>query len=106
MNYNTITYNCAKYMEDKKANFGIVIMYTTGFDVKFMQIYRKGILVTFVNGEFIANDKKDARFVGLNTWDTVYTDAGEVPPETGYRLSDPCKCPDDHYVPDRHEPFR
>ena len=73
--------NCNKYLNDKRTNFGLAVMYDSSFNVIFMQIYRKGILVSYVNGEYIANDSKEARFVGTNYWSTIYEDVGKEAPE-------------------------
>lgn len=85
--YNTNTQNCKKYLKDYKTNFCIIIVYDTGGTVRFMQLYRKGILVTFAGGDFIANTSSTAHFVGTQTWNTIYTDAGETSPDRLYRTS-------------------
>ena len=80
MNYGS-SGTCEKYLKDKKANFGLIVVYDQNFDVRLMQLYRKGILVTYINGEYIANDNKDVRFLGTKTLDTVYKDAGKEVPQ-------------------------
>ena len=77
LGYNTITNNCAKYLKENDTNFGLIVVYNRDFNVQMMQIYRAGILVTYVEGEFVANDSKDARFVGENNWGTIYADVGK-----------------------------
>jgi len=78
---------CADFLKDENTNFGLVVVYNRDFTVRMMQIYRKGILVTYVNGEYIANTNKDAHFVGTNTWSTIYTDAGNSSAEELYKIS-------------------
>lgn len=80
MGYNTATKNCAKYLKENNTNFGLVVVYNRTGSVRLMQLYRKGILVTYINGEFIANDNDDAHFVGTGTWNTIYTDCGQNSP--------------------------
>ena len=75
MKYNSESNNCAKYLKDNNTNFGIVVVYDTLGSVRMMQLYRKGVLVTFVNGEFLANSSPTAHFVGEGTWDTIYSDS-------------------------------
>lgn len=77
LGYNRKTsHNCRDYLREHNCNFGLVIVYDADCCVRMMQIYRKGILVTYINGEYVANTRKDARFVGTNPWSTIYTDAG------------------------------
>ena len=52
-----------------------------------MQLYRKGILVTYINGDFIANTSSDAHFIGVGTWDKIYADCGEDSPEEFYNVN-------------------
>ena len=52
-----------------------------------MQIYRKNILVTYINGEYIVNTNKDSHFVGTNIWSSIYTDAGYSSSEELYKIS-------------------
>jgi hypothetical protein len=81
LSYNNATNNCAKYLSDKRTNFGLVVAYDDAWNVRFMQIYRKGILVTYVNGEYIANMSSNVSFTGTKTWDKIYTEAGMTAPE-------------------------
>lgn len=78
---------CAQYLASEKTNFGIVVVYDVNCTVRMMQLYRKGVLVTYVNGEFIANTNPKARFVGTNTWSTIYTDVGSSSSEDLYKIS-------------------
>jgi prepilin-type N-terminal cleavage/methylation domain-containing protein len=87
MKYNTDSNNCAKYLKDNNTNFGIVVVYDTIGQVRLMQLYRKGVLVTYINGEFLANSSPTAHFVGEGTWDTIYADAGANAPEAYYQIS-------------------
>lgn len=75
LKYNTSTNNCSKYLKDNKTNFGLVIVYNTDGTVRLMQLYRKGILVSYVDGVYIPNAKSDAHFIGEGTWNTIYTDS-------------------------------
>ena len=52
-----------------------------------LQLYRRGIVVTYVNGEYIANTSKDARFVGTNVWSSIYSGSGSTASEELYRIS-------------------
>ena len=52
-----------------------------------MQIYRKGILVTYINGEYLVNSDPRAHFVGEGTWDTIYKDSGNEAPEAYCQIS-------------------
>ena len=65
----------------------MVIVYNRDFSVRMMQIYRKGILVTYINGQYIANTNKDAHFVGENVWSTIYTDVGDNDYGEFYKIS-------------------
>ncbi|WP_028510626.1 type II secretion system protein [Ruminococcus sp. NK3A76] len=87
MGYNTSKKNAAKYLKDCKTNFGLVVVYNTDGTVRLMQIYRKGIMVTYVDGKYIANAKADAHFIGMGTWNTIYTDSGEYAPEDAYNVN-------------------
>ncbi len=75
------TSNCAAFLKRYNTNFGLVVVYNQDFSVRLMQIYRKGILVTYVNNEYIANASKNAYFIGTKTWDNIYTDVGRTPPD-------------------------
>lgn len=81
MKYNSESNNCAKYLKDNNTNFGLVVVYDTVGMVRLMQIYRKGILVTYVNGDYLANTDPNAHFVGEGTWDSIYRDCGSEVPE-------------------------
>lgn len=78
---------CADYLKAENTNFGLVVVYNRDYSVRMLQIYRRGILVTYINGEYIANDSKDARFVGTNTWSTIYTDVGSTSSDDYYKIS-------------------
>ena len=58
--YSSGKNTCAKYLKDKKTNMALVIVYNRDFTIRMMQVYRKGILVTYINDEYIANTSKDA----------------------------------------------
>ncbi|MBR4554930.1 MAG: prepilin-type N-terminal cleavage/methylation domain-containing protein [Ruminococcus sp.] len=81
LGYNTKTRNCETYVKENNTNFGLVVVYNRTGAVRLLQLYRKGVLVTYINGEFIANDSADAHFVGTGTWDTIYKDSGKTSPE-------------------------
>ena len=78
---------CADYLKNENTNFGLVVVYNKDFSVRMLQIYRKGILVTYINGEYVANANADARFVGTNAWSTIYTDAGSRSTGDLYKIS-------------------
>ena len=78
---------CRQYLKDNKTNVGLVIVYDIDCSVRLLQIYRKGILVTYVNGEYIANTNKNARFVGTNVWSSIYSDAGTSTNDELYKIS-------------------
>jgi len=78
---------CADYLAKAETNFGLIVVYDSDFSVRMLQIYRKGILVTYINGEYIANTNKNAHFVGTTVWSTIYTDAGNTPAEGLYKVS-------------------
>ena len=79
--YNSSTKNCKKYIQENNTNFGLIVVYNTDGTVRMLQLYRKSILVTYIDGGFVANINKDAHFVGPAKWSTIYTDAGETSPE-------------------------
>lgn len=81
LKYNTDDRNCAKYLKDVDTNFGLVVVYDTIGTVRLMQIYRKGVLVTYINGEYLANTSPKAHFIGEGTWDKIYKDCGMEAPE-------------------------
>lgn len=81
MAYNSNTKNCAQYLKDKQTNFGLIVVYDTMGFVRMMQVYRKGVLVTYVNGTYVVNTSDTAHFVGEGTWDTIWADSGESAPE-------------------------
>ena len=85
--YSKSTKNCADYLKNEDTNFGLIVVYNKDFTVRMMQIYRKDILVTYINGEYIANTSKDAHFVGTTVWSSIYTDVGTSPAEELYRVS-------------------
>ena len=81
MKYNSTSKTCAKYLKDNDTNFGLVVVYDTLGMVRLMQVYRKGVLVTYVNGEYLVNTDANAHFVGEGTWDSIYKDCGSEAPE-------------------------
>ncbi len=86
MSYNTDTNNCAKYVKDNKTNFGLIVVYDTSGFVQMMQLYRKGVLVTYVNNQYLVNTSPKAHFVGEGTWDKIFADSdngGDCPEEYG-----------------------
>lgn len=87
LSYSSNSKNCASYLKNEKTNFGLVVVYNRDYTVRMMQIYRKGILVTYINGEYIANTNRNAHFVGTNTWSTIYTDSGNAASEGLYKVS-------------------
>ena len=42
-----------------------------------MQLYRNGILVTYIGGNYVVNTSSTAHFVGTGTWDTIYKDSDD-----------------------------
>lgn len=87
MKYNSVSKNCAQYLKDNDTNFGLVVVYDTMGTVRLMQLYRKGVLVTYVNNEYIANTDPYAHFIGEGTWDTIYRDCGAEAPEEVCQIS-------------------
>ena len=87
MKYNTDSNNCSKYVKDNDTNFGLVVVYNTDGAVRMIQLYRKGILVTYINGTYIANDSSKAHFIGMGTWNKIYADCGEEAPEECYNIN-------------------
>ncbi len=87
LGYNSSSRNCAKYLQDCHTNFGLVVVYNDSGEVKMIQLYRKGILVTFIGGEYIVNMEKDAHFIGTGTWDKIYTDSKKRSPENCYNIN-------------------
>jgi prepilin-type N-terminal cleavage/methylation domain-containing protein len=87
MKYNKEGMNCADYLKANDTNFGLVVVYDTMGTVRLMQLYRKGILVTYVNGEYLANTDPKAHFIGEGTWDTIYKDCGMEAPEEVCQIS-------------------
>ncbi len=87
LGYSRESKNCVDYLKDQKTNFGLIVVYNRDFSVRMLQLYRKGILVTYINDEYIANTNKNAHFVGTNTWSTIYTDAGNQSNEELYKIS-------------------
>ena len=86
LSYSSNSKTCADYIKSGN-NFGLVVVYSREGSVRMMQLYRKGILVTYINGEYIANTNKNAHFVGTNTWSTIYTDTGGKSDENHYKIS-------------------
>ena len=87
MKYNSASKNCAQYLKDNNTNFGLIVVYDTLGMVRFMQLYRKGVLVTYVNGDYVVNTDPKAHFVGTGTWSTIYQDAGSDAPEEYAKIS-------------------
>ncbi len=81
LKYNNAFMNCGKYLMENNTNFALVLVYNRSGSVRMMQIYRKGILVTYVNGEFIGNMDTNSHFVGSASWGTIYTDVGREAPD-------------------------
>ena len=78
---------CSDYLKAENTNFGLIVVYNKDFTVRMLQIYRKDILVTYINGEYIANTNQDAHFVGTNVWSTIYTDVGNTSFGESYKVS-------------------
>jgi prepilin-type N-terminal cleavage/methylation domain-containing protein len=57
---------CTTYVNKIKSNYAFVIIYSSDGTIPLMQIYRKGILVTYANGVYVATDSKDAKFLNKN----------------------------------------
>ena len=87
MNYATDTQNCAEYLKAYDCNFGLVVLDDTMGSVRMMQLYRKGVLVTYINNEFIVNTSPKAHFAGSKTWDNIYKDCGIDPPAGTEKMS-------------------
>lgn len=87
LKYNKDSFNCADYVKNIDTNFGLVVVYDTVGTVRMMQLYRKGVLVTYVNGEYIANTNSKAHFIGEGTWDKIYSDCGMEAPEEICQIS-------------------
>ena len=87
LGFNTASHNCADYVESCNTNFGLVIVYNTSGGIRMIQCYRKGVLVTYINGEYIANDDPTAHFVGRNYWKTIYQDVGREAPDSVANMS-------------------
>ncbi len=87
LKYNKEGYNCAQYLKENDTNFGLVVVYDQEGFVRMMQLYRKGVLVTYVNNEYVVNTNPKAHFVGEGTWDTIYRDSGSEAPEECCQIS-------------------
>ncbi len=87
MAYNTPQKNCAMFLKEKHTNFGLVVVYNRTGTVRLLQIYRKGILVTYIDGNYIANTNDDAHFIGSGTWNKIYSDAGQEAPDRYYNIN-------------------
>ncbi|MBR6874464.1 MAG: prepilin-type N-terminal cleavage/methylation domain-containing protein [Ruminococcus sp.] len=83
MKYNNGSLTCAQYLKDNNTNFALVVVYNRTGNVRMIQIYRKGILVTYVNGDYVVNTSDKSYFIGSGTWDKIYKDAeeGKTAPE-------------------------
>ena len=81
---NSKTQTCEEYLKNVDVNFGLIVVYNRTGAVRLIQLYRKGILITYINGDYLANTSSDSHFVGSKTWDTIYADAddgGSAPAE-------------------------
>ena len=87
MKYHDSSKNCAQYLKDCHTNFGLIVVYDTLGTVRFMQLYRNGVLVSYVNGDYIVNTDPKAHFIGEGTWDTIYRDSGAEAPEEVCQIS-------------------
>lgn len=87
LSYNQGVKTCNQYLTDAKTNFGIIVVYNRNGSVRMLQLYRNGVLVTYLNGEYLVNLEADAHFVGTGTWDTIYKDCGEGAPEEYCKVS-------------------
>ena len=87
MGYNSNSKNCAKYLKENNTNFGLVVVYNTTGSVRMIQLFRKNILVTYINGEYIVNTNSNAHFVGTGTWSTIYEDSGKASPEAFCKIN-------------------
>jgi prepilin-type N-terminal cleavage/methylation domain-containing protein len=87
LKYNTASNNCKQFLKKNDTNFAIVVVYDTDGYVRMMQLYRKGVLVSYINGEYIVNTDPNALFVGKSTWDTIYKDCGMDPPDGMEQIS-------------------
>ncbi|MBR4320587.1 MAG: prepilin-type N-terminal cleavage/methylation domain-containing protein [Oscillospiraceae bacterium] len=86
LSYSSNSKNCADFIKSGN-NFGLIVVYNRDGSVRMLQLYRKGILVTYVNGEYIANTSKTAHFVGTGVWSSIYTDVGKSYSEELYKIS-------------------
>jgi prepilin-type N-terminal cleavage/methylation domain-containing protein len=69
--------NCSTFLKTNNANFGIICIYSEKGVIVFLQVYHNGVLVTYANGTYIANDKKDAKFINFGeAWSTAFEAAG------------------------------
>jgi prepilin-type N-terminal cleavage/methylation domain-containing protein len=87
LKYNSTSNNLKQYLKKNETNFAIVVVYDTDGIIRLMQLYRKGVLVSYINGEYIVNTDPNAHFVGEKTWDTIYTDCGMDAPESLKEIS-------------------
>jgi prepilin-type N-terminal cleavage/methylation domain-containing protein len=65
------------YLNLIDSQYGMLIVYQKNGAVLFMQVYHDGILVTYANGYYVANDNKDAKFISLGqSFAKPFLDAG------------------------------
>jgi prepilin-type N-terminal cleavage/methylation domain-containing protein len=55
--------DCDDYLAEVKADYALILLFDQNGEVPFMQIYHNGILVTYANGQYVANDRSDAKFI-------------------------------------------
>jgi prepilin-type N-terminal cleavage/methylation domain-containing protein len=68
---------CTSYVNKIKSNYAFIIIYSSDGTIPVMQIYRKGILVTYADGVYVANDSKSAKFLNKNEdISNAFKDAG------------------------------
>ena len=75
---------CRDFVKANNSSFGLWVIYSFQGEVIMMQIYRKGILVTYIDGEFIPNTNKKAGFLGNKSLTTIFTDVNREAPSKYY----------------------
>jgi type II secretory pathway pseudopilin PulG len=76
-----------KFLSDTGANYGLVLLYSDEGEVLFMQIYHNGVLVTYCDGLYVANDSKTATFIKKGeSLKRPFTDAGKTDAELSDRI--------------------
>jgi prepilin-type N-terminal cleavage/methylation domain-containing protein len=69
---------CEYYLENMGANYGLILLYSNQGEVLFMQLYHKDVLVTYVQGEYFANDDGGATFLNFGeSWSKALIQSGE-----------------------------